>query len=274
MTRAVRTARAVSIDHDRQVVIKRYPGRDQAQREWRALGLLAQHAPRLAPEPVRADLDGGEPSVVMSLLPGAPLGTAPLTPAQERAVGHALGQLWQAVPAGQIRPLPGEQPPPARFEQLVRARLAQAGGADDPAARQALARAADWLDRQAGLAARPAGRAARPAGPVVTSVLGQGDGHLASFLWDGERVRLVGFEDSGRSDRTFELAMLTEHVSAWRDGGMDAARFAADFGLCPAEQARLTDWRRLAALYWLLRLRERGDQRAVRHQAARLASLL
>jgi len=47
------------------------------------------------------------------------------------------------------------------------------------------------------------------------AVLGHGDPSLANFLWDGGRIRLVDFEDSGPSDRTFELAILTEHISAW-----------------------------------------------------------
>jgi Phosphotransferase enzyme family len=38
-------------------------------------------------------------------------------------------------------------------------------------------------------------------------VLGRGL-HLANFLRDGTRVRIVDFEDSGSSDRAFELAIL------------------------------------------------------------------
>ena len=58
----------------------------RAAREWRALRLLAEHAPGLAPEPLRADLDAHQPVVEMSLLPGVPLGDAPLTPEQESAL--------------------------------------------------------------------------------------------------------------------------------------------------------------------------------------------
>jgi hypothetical protein len=47
----------------------------------------------------------------------------------------------------------------------------------------------------------------------VTPVFGSGDGNLANYLWDGTRVRLVDFEYSGVSDRAFELAEATEHVS-------------------------------------------------------------
>ncbi|MBA3369441.1 MAG: phosphotransferase [Geodermatophilaceae bacterium] len=44
-------------------------------------------------------------------------------------------------------------------------------------------------------------------------VLGHADGGLASLQWDGNRVQLVDFKDSGRSDVAFELADLVEHVS-------------------------------------------------------------
>ncbi|MGB6457172.1 MAG: phosphotransferase, partial [Streptosporangiaceae bacterium] len=109
---------------------------------------------------------------------------------------------------------------------------------------------------------------------AVPRVLGQGDANLANFLWDGELVRIVDFEDSGVSDRAFEVAVLVEHVSAWRDGGLDADRFITGFDLSAAERAQLADWRRLLALYWLLRLHQRADVSGVPRQAARLLSLL
>ncbi|SEG99641.1 Phosphotransferase enzyme family protein [Nonomuraea solani] len=40
----------------------------------------------------------------------------------------------------------------------------------------------------------------------VTPVFGAGDGNLANFLWDGTRVRIVDFEDSGHSDLAYEVA--------------------------------------------------------------------
>jgi Ser/Thr protein kinase RdoA (MazF antagonist) len=53
-------------------------------------------------------------------------------------------------------------------------------------------------------------------------VLGQRDANLANFLWDGTQVQIVDFEDSGPSDRAFELAVLVEHLSAWSDAGLSA----------------------------------------------------
>jgi aminoglycoside phosphotransferase (APT) family kinase protein len=56
-------------------------------------------------------------------------------------------------------------------------------------------------------------------------VLGHGDPNLANFLWDGSQLRLVDFEDSGPGDRAFELALLTEHLSAWLDSGLETDDF-------------------------------------------------
>lgn len=264
----------VSIDQNRQVVVKRYVDshRGEPAREWRALRLLAEHAPRLAPEPISADLDGDPPSVVMSLLPGEALGSRPLTGPQERALAVAVGQLWQAVPVELVTRVRGESDTRAELVQAVRRWLADGPElGPDPAGRNALARGAAWLASTAGLTAAVGGGSA---GRAVPRVLGQGDANLANFLWDGELVRIVDFEDSGVSDRAFEVAVLVEHVSAWRDGGLDADRFITGFDLSATERAQLADWRRLLALYWLLRLHQRADVSGVPRQAARLLSLL
>jgi thiamine kinase-like enzyme len=114
----------------------------------------------------------------------------------------------------------------------------------------------------------------------VPAVFGQGDSNLANFLWDGQKVRIVDFEDSGRSDRAVELAMFAEHLSVWHDAGLDAYPLIAAFNLSPAEAAKLVESRRLAALAWLLFLRpggrasRRNPPGTLRRQAERLLSLL
>jgi Ser/Thr protein kinase RdoA (MazF antagonist) len=263
----------ISVDHDGQVVVKRYVDshRGEPAREWRALQLLAEHAPRLAPEPISADFDASPPVIVMSLLPGEPLGDQPLTTPQERALAVAVGQLWQAVPVELVTPVPGEIDTRADLVRVVHDWLAGAAPGADPAVRDALVRAAAWL---AGTTALAAAAGPGPAGRAVPRVLGHGDANLANFLWDGELVRIVDFEDSGVSDRAFELAALVEHVSAWRDAGLDADRFIAGFDLSATEHSQLAEWRRLVALSWLLRLRQRADSGAARLQAGRLLSLL
>lgn len=93
---------------------------------------------------------------------------------------------------------------------------------DGPVVVRAHGMAAAWLERVA---------IERHCGAADHAVLGHGDPNLANFLWDGGQIRLVDFEDSGPSDRPFELAILTEHISAWSDSGLDADDFLTLFDL-------------------------------------------
>ena len=263
----------VSLDPEREVVVKRYRQFDRGEpaREWRALRLLAEHAPGLAPEPLRADLDGEEPSIEMSLLPGEPLGGAPLTQQQEAALVRALGQLWQSVPVERIVPVDGELGNEAQVVHEVRKLVEQQPDlGDDPLVHAAYAAGVDWLTWAVAVPGDPAGR---------QPVFGQGDANLANFLWDGERVRIVDFEDSGLSDRAFELGVLMEHISAWLGAGLSAQQLTQAFDLTPAERARLADCRRLAGLLWLLLLlpggaaSQRNPPGTLRYQAERLLAL-
>jgi len=253
-------------------------GRGEPGREWRALRLLAVHAPGLAPRPVRADLAARPPSVTMELLPGAPLRARPLTPAQTAALTAALTRLWSAVPLTSLARVAGER---AALDQVLAsiADLRQLGfdHGGDPQLRRAHAAGLDWL----GAATAPGGPlAAGPTSSATVPVFGQGDANLANFLWDGERITIVDFEDSGRSERALELADLVEHVSAWLEAGLDADSFCARFGLSGPELDRLLVFRRLAALHWLLILRPGGPSQArnppgtSQRQAARLLDLL
>ena len=85
---------------------------------------------------------------------------------------------------------------------------------------------------------------------------------------------------SRSSDRAFELAILIEHLSAWSDARLDSGAFVALFELTAAERARLAQFRRLAALFWLLHLRpggrasRRNPPGTLRRQAERLLALL
>lgn len=183
-----------------------------------------------------------------------------------------LKRLWDAVPPGELEVFAPGPPNPAAFARLVREKLA-AGAApgDDQDVTRAYASAVDWLH---GAAFDGHDQA------VQRRVLGHGDPNLANFLWDGRRVRLVDFVDSGPSDRAFELALLTEHLSAWSDSGLAADGFWALFDLSGPELARVHDCRRLAALFWLLRLRpvsassRRNPPGTRQRQAARLRTLL
>jgi len=111
-------------------------------------------------------------------------------------------------------------------------------------------------------------------------VLGQGDCNLANFLWDGHMVRIVDFEDAGLSERAFELAILAEHISAWSDASLEAKDFLGLFDLTSPERRRLLEFRRLAALFWLILLlpnrpvNDRNPPGTLARHAIRLLGLL
>lgn len=264
----------VRIDRARRIVVKRFRSdhRGEPIREWTALSLLARFAPGLAPAPVSADLNCPFPVITMSWLPGTELSAVAVTPARTGALAEALDQLWRSVPSIHRQFPAAVAPKPAAFTHQVHEMLAASPAlGDDPAVARSRAAATAWLE-YAGL--ESPGRAGRDA------VLGHGDPCLANYLYDGNRVRLVDFEDSGPSDRAFELAILTEHISAWSDARLDADDFLAMFDLTRAEQSRVRDFRRLAALYWLIMLRPGGPSSTrnppgtLERQADRLLGLL
>ena len=113
-----------------------------------------------------------------------------------------------------------------------------------------------------------------------TSVFGHGDANLANYLQDAGTVRLVDFEDSGRSDRAWELAIFTEHLSVHGHGQVSADLALGHFATEAAERARICEYRRLLATFWLLMLlpggpaNRRNPPSTLRHQALRLLDLL
>ncbi|MFC8829852.1 phosphotransferase family protein [Streptomyces sp. NPDC057137] len=263
---------AVELGADAVTKRFRAESREQCEREWRALTLLARYAPGLAPVPRSADIAAAEPVVVMSRLPGEQLRGTSLTGQQLKPLAAALSELYAAVPADVLAEIPVR---PGRQQQLIahihrwvpaaRPRVGdEVGGAMD--------RGLEWLARS-GLE-----RAATQ--PDVPRVFGPGDGNLANYLWDGSRVRIVDFEDSGLSDRAFELAEITEHVASWVDRPLDVVSFLAEFDLTAQERVRLQDCRRLLALVWLFLLsfddpeRPRNPPGTAERQAVRLSRLL
>ena len=162
-----------------------------------------------------------------------PLGGQPLTGDQESAVIRALSQLWQSVPVGRVDPLPDEVATGAQVTLVRRVSEMAAAGhdpGDDTVVRKARSAGLDWMSWAVDASRLPVtGPDDDVAG--LLRVFGQGDANLANFLWDGELVRIVDFEDSGISDRAFELAVLVEHLSAWSDAGLAGERFTAAFDL-------------------------------------------
>jgi Phosphotransferase enzyme family len=255
------------------VVVKRFRSwsQDEHLREWRALGLLAEYAPGLAPTPVRAELEAEPPSVTMSRLGGAPL-AVPVTAAQLAGLAEAVHTVQHAIPPEVLRGLPARLLHPRdALRHLRKWSTRQPPPADEPLLTRAFGAVTDWV-------ARPYLDAVFDAEP--SPVFGLGDGNLANYLWDGTRIRIVDFEYSGRGDRAYELAEVVEHVSVWVDDALDASALLSCFALTAAESRRLRECRRLLALFWFLSLlsedpaRPRNPPGSALRQAGRLLALL
>ncbi|WP_329431173.1 aminoglycoside phosphotransferase family protein (plasmid) [Streptosporangium sp. NBC_01495] len=272
MTR--RSTHAIDVHGD--VVIKTYRSwkRDEPGREWRALQLLTVYAPGLAPAPMRANLRADAPMVVMSRLPGVALEATASTPQQLKSLAEAIVTLHRAIPPQVAADLPPRLWHLAETVARVRDQCARRPPlGPDPMVAEAFTAAARWvtgphLDRLVEEKVRP--------------VLGHGDGNLANLIWDADtgRVRLVDFEDSGRSDAAMEIADLVEHISAWTESELDVTCLLEFCHLSQQEAARLQVLRRLLALWWLLALRPgtasaaRNPPTTLRRQAERLLALL
>ncbi|MBO2455349.1 aminoglycoside phosphotransferase family protein [Actinomadura barringtoniae] len=264
---------AHTFTHDLQfgatTVTKRFTSweRGEPAREWQALQLLAGHAPGLAPAPVRADLSAVPPAVTMTRLAGISLRGLALEPRHLEGMASALTTLHGCVPADVLRAIPPA--PWNAADAVVKARSLRAAAADlgdDPIVEQAFADGVRWLD-----AADLEGLAAEPVQPVF----GLADGNLANYLWDDPHVRMLDFEDSGRSDAAFELAELVEHLSA-RASALDGLLALVEVD----DPARLRELRRLLAFTWLCFLEPGGPAHArnpagtLRRQAERVLGLL
>jgi len=266
MARASFTTHVIEVGDDQ--VIKRFRCWDRGEhvREWRALTLLASCAPDLAPVPLGADLTSVPPHIRMSRVPGRPLDGQTVTPGHLDAVAVAIGRLHAAVPrdvGARVPPQPWLAAGAASQMRSIVARSSSVGG--DALTLSAFDAGMRWL-----------GQATDPQPEEHSFVFGQGDGNLANYLWDGERVRLVDFEDSGRSDRAYELAAFAEHLSVWHDAGVETGDLLGRFELTRSERARVLFFRRAFAFYWLLKLLDRGEDRedTLHRQASRLLAVL
>jgi Ser/Thr protein kinase RdoA (MazF antagonist) len=234
-------------------VIKAYRSwsRDEHRREWWVLNQLATHAPGLAPQPIRADLEGNPPSITMSALAGSPIA--------ERWDDHrldlladAMGRLW-AVPVDDLTSIGFHR------ADYWRELAGSSARPDGDVEQEAYECARQWIDSD-GLDALFSERR--------DLIIGQGDPQVGNLLFDGARIQLVDFEDAGASDICFELANFAEHLGT-RAAGLDrlANRFDVD-------ERRYLLCRRLVACFWLFRLGQdprRGVE--MRDQAKRLLAL-
>lgn len=218
----------------------------EAEREWACLTVLAEHAPGLAPRPLRQETDaGGAPVVVMERLPGQPLGGRPLAPEQTEALADALRRMY-AVPVEAARQagLTERRYGPSSLPAALRSWLSDdydltpCRDAGLVAAGVSAARA--WLDRADALPQ-----------PRATAV-GISDLNPANVLWDGTTCRLVDFEDGGLTDPAYELADHVEHLAG--RGVYDADGLVAAVRLDPDELAGVRAYRPLWACFWLAML--------------------
>lgn len=229
------------------VVEKHYRSWEQGEpeREWDTLVLLDRVLPDFAPRPIERRWDDGGPVVVMTRVPGTPLGDRPLAAVQVAAVADALTRLHGLGVAS----LDGV---PARNlgceEMLERVRAWSAGiGYDGASARvvEALTAGREWLVERAAAELEPE----HPC-PVLTNA----DGNLGNYLWDGRRCRVVDFEDAGLSELGYEVADLLEHLSVSLGCQIEPESFMARLGLDGAGRVHVRRCRRLFAIFWLLML--------------------
>ncbi len=194
-----------------------------------------------------------------------------MTPPQVMAVADAMTELHRAVPAAELHQFPRRIWHPAEAVETLRA-----WGAEQPPnlqgdVRHAFMVGAEWIhSAEASTVGCGDGR----------QVLGQGDGNIANFLWDGERCRLVDFEDCGLSDRAFELADLVEHLSVSLRGVLVTEDLLRLLVSDPDAAERVRQARRVLAFYWLNMLlpgkpaRRRNPPDSCERQARRLLQLL
>jgi aminoglycoside phosphotransferase len=218
----------------------------EADREWRCLTVLANHAPGLAPKPIRRETAEGRPVVVMERLHGDVLGREPLTEQQMVSLGQALRRLYDVplAAAGAVG-LTERRYDAAELPGTLRHWLADEYDLErcqEPGrVANALGVAREWL--QAPDLPEPRVRA-----------LGIADLNPANVLWDGERCRLLDFEDGGLSEPAYELADHTEHLAARLAGVYDAATLADVVELTAEDRKRMHAYRSLWAAFWLVML--------------------
>jgi Ser/Thr protein kinase RdoA (MazF antagonist) len=218
----------------------------EADREWQCLTVLAEHAPGLAPKPIRRETAEGAPVVVMERLHGDVLGREPLTEQQMVSLGQALSRLY-AVPLAAARAvgITERRYGAAELPESLRHWLSDEYDLEPcqeprPVA-NTLGAAREWL--QAPDLPEPR-----------LCALGIADLNPANVLWDGKHCRLLDFEDGGLSDPAYELADHAEHLAARLAGLYDAATLADVVGLTADERKRMHAYRTLWAAFWLVML--------------------
>jgi aminoglycoside phosphotransferase (APT) family kinase protein len=241
--------------------------RDEHVREWDALCALGDGD--LAPEPLHLSVDDGRPAIVMSRVEGRRLGLADLTESQLEAFVAAHHRVHCAWPEA-VRQANSS---PAAILARTSAALTEFATAPGPipsTRARALQVAATWT---------------RSIGPTWDEawqgreVYCRGDPNSANYLWSGDQVTLVDFEDAGRNDPAFELADMVEHA-ANRDLSVATVDHLSELWDQDRRRPDLLQGRRIIACFWLVLLegRERQNlpprQVTATQQAERVLELL
>ena len=245
--RGMRQTHQVEVGDDG--VVKRFGLAETAaaDREWSCLVLLAGEAPGLAPRPLHRERRDGGTVIRMERVPGVPLSLAPIAADQLRALGLALARLHRVpLDAARAARVPARLLGAGELPGFLSERLASAADVrecEDPALVQAaLGLAAAWLERPLHVP------------DVRLTGIGIADLNPANVLWDGRACRLVDFEDGGLTDRTFDLADHVEHLASRLHGVYPPDALAEAAGLPGHERSRQESYRRLWAIFWLLKL--------------------
>jgi hypothetical protein len=229
------------------VKVYRVDDRDRAEREWRALTILAALRIPEPPTPYGYDADPVLPIVVMQFVVGTPLGDRPLTDRQLNALHHAHARLFEITP--EVLPdltLPAVSTDARHVCRRVEhayETLASTDGAG-PVARQALDCWQAWIN----------GPDPELLDSPSPAVFGRGDPNLRNCLWNGCVLRLIDLEYAGWSDRAHELADLIEHPESRATPDTAWQAFVDRFDLPDVERQRLQAARRVLALFWTSRM--------------------
>jgi aminoglycoside phosphotransferase (APT) family kinase protein len=217
----------------------------QAEREWACLTLLADHAPGLAPRPLRRE-DCERPVIVMERLPGTHLEPRPLTTARTVALGAALRRLYD-VPVEAVRDA-GIGPRRYGASDLAEVLVEWLAADHDLGACRDPDLVADALARARAYVAAP------PLPEPRATALGIADLNPANVLLHQGTVRLVDFEDGGLSDPAYELADHVEHLGSRLPGVYDVDALPTAVGLDAEDRERMAGYRPLWAAFWLAML--------------------
>lgn len=219
----------------------------EADREWKCLSLLWEHAPGIAPRPLRRETSDGHPVVIMQRLPGVSLGREPLTPEQTRSLGSTLRSIYD-IPVEEVGAAGigerafGPSTLPSALTGWLREPYDVSLCRDPAPVSDGVEAALEWLTRPEVL----------PSPQLIG--LGIADLNPANIVWDGQTCRLVDFEDGGLTDPAYDLADHVEHIAGRLSGVFSPAELSDAVGLSADERERMRAYRPLWAAFWLAML--------------------